>query len=204
MRCHLHHKPAPSLSLPNIRTLIRNFRAKPEPSTVALLLNCDAFYIMCASGTFPSVFFDYNRYIARKEVLFVSLVLDCQLRTTLTTFTHTDSELPHIKYKLKWLATSNCCILAGNLPFAVLLLSECDFHPPVCSHLAYGMWMHMLSICHASSGVNLLLTPINCKMTLYFPYSSSFIKIESNYPYCSIFQHGIGVLVFVTGVWGIL
>lgn len=62
-----------ALSLPNICILVRNVQAKPEPSTVALLLNCDAFYIMCASGTFPSVFFDYSRYIARKEVCFSAL-----------------------------------------------------------------------------------------------------------------------------------
>lgn len=62
-----------ALSLPNICTLVCRFQAKPEPSTVTLLLNCDAFYIMCASGTFPSVFFDYNRYIARKEVCLSAL-----------------------------------------------------------------------------------------------------------------------------------
>lgn len=74
---------------------------------------------------------------SKKRGLFVSLVLDCQLGTTLTTFTHTDSELPHIKYKLKWLATSNCCILAGVLPFCSLLAFK--MWDSLCSHLAHGM-----------------------------------------------------------------
>lgn len=46
-----------ALSLTNTYTLACNIHAKPEPPTVALLLSCDAFYIMCASGPFPSVFF---------------------------------------------------------------------------------------------------------------------------------------------------
>lgn len=40
----------------------------------------------------------------KKRSLFVSLVLDRQLRATLTTFTHNDSEPPRrVKYKPKWL-----------------------------------------------------------------------------------------------------
>lgn len=40
------------------RTLFAcNIQAKPELPTVALLLSRAAFYIMCASGPFRSVFF---------------------------------------------------------------------------------------------------------------------------------------------------
>ena len=101
-RCHTRHNPAPSP--PHTHTLVRNIQAKPEPPTVALLLCRDAFYIMCASGPFHSGPLDYNRLHGKKRSLFVSLVLDRQLRATLTTFTHTDSELPRrVKYKLKLL-----------------------------------------------------------------------------------------------------
>lgn len=127
-----------SLCLTSALTSARSIQAKPESPTVALLLSFDAFYIMCASGPFHSLFFflGLQPLNVKKRGLFVSLVLDCQLRATPTTFTHTDSRLPRrVKFKPKGF----CKIPADAFLLVTYLLwtrcfSECDVYPPLPTH----------------------------------------------------------------------
>lgn len=145
-RCHLHHKPAPPLTLTNTHThtlFACNIQAKPEPPTVALLLSRAAFYIMCASGPFRSVFFLTTMKCQDKSSV-------CQPCLGLPAESHSNHFYTHrfwVNYKPKNVSLA----LTAAVPLVTYLLpSECDIHPPLSSHAPYGMWIHMLSICQGS------------------------------------------------------
>lgn len=95
-------------------------------------------------------FFGLQPLNVKKRGLFVSLVLDRQLRATPTTFTHTDSRLPRrVKFKPKgFCKNSRCCIPACDIPFVdpLLFWMRClPTHAHSC--WVHGVWIHMLSIC---------------------------------------------------------
>lgn len=147
-RCHRHHNPAtPSLSLSLTHTHSQLPSQTRATYSSTLVMPWCFLYHVC-QWTISLWAFWLQPLRTWQEEKSVS-----QLRATLTTFTHADSELLcWVKYELKWLfhfplANSNCCILACNIPFGFRV----SYSPMSFSHSVYGMWTHMLSICRASS-----------------------------------------------------
>lgn len=153
-RCYLHHKPAPQLSLSHKRTHIGSSQTRAADSSAVVELRCFLYHVcqwaISLTIFFFFFFFGLQPLNVKKRGLFVSLVLDCQLRATPTTFTHTDSRLPRrVKFKPKGiLQNSRCCIPACDIPFVNPLLFWMRCLPTVArSRWVHGVWIHMLSIC---------------------------------------------------------
>lgn len=130
-----------SISLKHIHTLslAHCIQAKPEAtySSTLVMLRCFLYHV-CQWAISLRAFWLQPLH-GKKRSLFVSLVLDRQLRATLTTFTHTDSEL-NINWNRSFtLAVSNCCILARGTYFLQPCFSQSGIFTYVLVHIL-GKW----------------------------------------------------------------